>query len=1105
MSTIGRILPRALCCFLPPANIEDENTEPSPSRPASTAPTVPRKPTPYAMINVPHAPEMTDVHEFRRLFTQSPACPHEDTPIGGSPDRLRTQGSLDLNYAFHSGSPASAPKARTSLQRISQHLKQKISEMSVSSSGSALAREGCDHQNIEQNRKDPAADEEAIMLGLSMRSTGLTDFLRSREGSVDAYDSDAQTIKTPYLQSAVGTMRIASSVAPPHRLSEAEILPKDSVSNYESSPKPSLAKPAISQPLPGPIAASVHQHGFKQGPTQLAPATTVMNLDTTKSDNSDPNQESETEHVNISARDKLKLFSSHSLSEHGGVFLNDQRKSVSAAAEPETPQTIVKYPCQNVSDIEHSRRHDDSANRATTLLKDLDPALLEYLSSCTPVKPDHHEPGTLPTRASISGKTPTAVHMCAAKNGSNRQHEKHDDLPHQSHTDLASLNSEAPSERSKSVHLFNMHISRQLASKSTANMLSPSTSARTSRKSIDLSGPYESDRLADSLSFATVVRPTGVRAEHVRRPSDPQTRQLFEQFGHSARPAWMQRSFSVGRSQLGSRDRDDASSFYAQDHGSASSNGNLSFTDGCGTSFRNMNSLAVGGRALSTTLPKARSTLAHGQSHHSSTRPIPDQLGGIIQDRDAFRESFDGTAEQRTSLTTGVTPNEYTETSEEQRVSHKPLPAEKCIPRLQIDTEPSRRLSAGWLNSGQRQDWDYAFASSNRSQDRRLSTLSMIAPDADPATCQESATDMWNRAFHDARNSASRDLLSTPTIEMDSLRRPSSLNTIRPKHRSSVALQTPEAVVRRSRSAGPSDRETVLQAESSSRRGLTKKLTRLSLRQLKISKESFRANSGARKLQKKHSPPNVTAASETSPTPEIRINSSSHTTPTKERLGIWASFPMKEFAKRNGPASELDRIVVRDFCGSGSRNIDNTWVTPEQPISPAEDLSPWSNKHKSRNLADEDRYLRRVHKPRRVLFLHRWRRFYRTRSSEWHGYRTTGGHRSSVSAGQSAEFPELESLPGEGLFGRAYGTFDGASNTSGTRHKGQGGNDYTTNSKSLNQRSTFPRTGTANAKEDVRWLRTTDSSLWEPVFDQATLHRDRLQVPLDAPHSTFMG
>lgn len=1012
MSLFNRIIPSALCCFHQ-THHSDGDIQPSPLGPVPHV--VPRKPMPYAMINVPHEPEMADVYAFRRLFTQSPACPHEDTPIKAMPERLRPRGSLDLDYTFNSGSPVPAAKKSSSIQKLSQHVKQKMSASRLSKTSSKAEMPPEPDGEVFTPLGNPDTRFESIMLGVSARSTGLSDILRSRDGSIHRYDDDAESIKTPQMLSPAETIRLkpvstqnnpaTMSPAVPDAIAAQE--GTECVSRHRKSPK------IRSSPFPQSSEKATFGDAMQMEADE--PRDVMLRRLSAGIAQGVIKPPSSTE---------LKAFQAP-LPETDADERQETASLANLAADPETPSTVVKR-------VSHQLEHEQNDNsgsktsegRSTALLESLDPVLVKYLARSTPSRA---------VSSMIQEKKRSKLKSMGFDNAQdgaepgNNLHDGRSCLTEQLRTETVCMRSPTQSQGYKSVHLFDMHISKRLASKSQATFLSPTASGNTSIKSFDAA---DSIVPASSInSIRTTLKPSGIRAEHNRRPSDSHTRQLFERTEDTSQPYWLRQGLPT-KPKVRPLEYDDASSYYTNDGGPPSSAGNLSSFDGTRSIKPVSNSIAIGGRAASYDFPyrrsisfgksKAQTCSVPQRSFSTSHTQGPDLLGGTTC---FLNKSTDGPADD-TMETETVNPQIKVSAADiEAKVQNHGTELHDLHNEGKVDT--SKQAGADWLNVVPKSGWDYDFVRSSTPRDRRRSALSMIAPDADLETDGESAADMWNRTYRVARDdSKSRALLSPTPLEIEQLRRPSSTNTIRLKHSSDVSHDISPKVARRSQSTGPCPSNILNSDDDRVSPGVSRTLEKLSLLHLRGKNPTQSEDTKPRKLRKR-SAPRLSKKSSfiTSKQSVSSMLQPGHTPPLKESLGLWGAFPECEQARRNGAAGEADGVYTCDFAGQAefgglARFPSQDAVATRQLSSMQQALRALSFRV-SKTARKENRSMSfpTGARPSKAALRSRWQRLYRTKSSEWRGYMVGGAHRTSVSTGQLAEYPELETLPGEGLFG----------------------------------------------------------------------------------------
>jgi hypothetical protein len=130
-------------------------------------------------------------------------------------------------------------------------------------------------------------------------------------------------------------------------------------------------------------------------------------------------------------------------------------------------------------------------------------------------------------------------------------------------------------------------------------------------------------------------------------------------------------------------------------------------------------------------------------------------------------------------------------------------------------------------------------------------------------------------------------------------------------------------------------------------------------------------------------------------------SSSESTTPFKELISIWSRFPSHNRAERIGSASIGNNVVTQDFETVDRVNSPLTKMSKLKSINVRKPLweSPAARARRSRK-----------------GILGKWRRIYRSSSTDLRKYAYNHGHRSSISLGDSPEYPELECLPSEGIY-----------------------------------------------------------------------------------------
>ena len=149
--------------------------------------------------------------------------------------------------------------------------------------------------------------------------------------------------------------------------------------------------------------------------------------------------------------------------------------------------------------------------------------------------------------------------------------------------------------------------------------------------------------------------------------------------------------------------------------------------------------------------------------------------------------------------------------------------------------------------------------------------------------------------------------------------------------------------------------------------------------------------------------------------------------PLKNLFDAWSRFPSHTRTERNGAAGDADNIIARDFYAPHHAD------TPQPESIKDEQSQTWNRlpqimqktlkkgKSKSLTLRGPNSYTAADRARRnRKGFLGKWKRLYRSSSSDLRKYALFHGHRSSVSVGDALEYLELECLPGEAMFAEAH-------------------------------------------------------------------------------------
>lgn len=1030
MSLLNRFLPHALCCFYPPRDLEDDETRPSTAQDPQY--TVARKPVPYAMVNVPHQPDIADEQAFRRMLTASPACPIEAGPISNAQQRQahrrrkkepsKLKSAPDLDCSLNSGSPAHA-----SSQTDSRNPKQKASQPRLNKKSSKGKSRETDADRAEEHCNEIIYDTTAAKPVDTTQPTGLVDILTPRDTSRGGYDSDAKVIKTPEFDNA-GTTTRATPETRANLSKDPELMPTDSVSNNIPSPLSVKARTATSPKRlarSSPYPCTPEKISFTEAlqPNSSEPPDVVLKRLSAGIANGSIKPPTDLE------LRTLKGPVSHDTQDDWKTSLQAPLRWSSLKKEPNTPQTVIRrlsdmVQCEEKERLDETSSRNRSESKRASLLTQLEPALLEYLSRFSEMQSldlTLHDGKATPETVVKDADTSAVEHKASASSETKLQ-----DKPC---AETMSITSILPSEHN-SVHLFNMNIPTRLESKSNATIFSPAVSTNASKRSLDPPQPVPAVTRNSPIRH---VPPFGLgRAEHNRKPSDPQTRHIFEVPGRRYHPYWKTSTTSVAQWRT-SPERDDASSVYSADHG-IQSKGEMPYLTSSLSVRKNVNSFAIGGRSASTEIPVRRSSRAYSSTMQALERS-PSATEGAKSDRlDAATEVISRYLDGKNENDIGNDDRYETpkRASPETSVSDLPIPNNRAGPKdvnaiRSIDVAKAHPLGAEEVTSPEQHLRPQSLESQNNTTNiARGAGNGQYGMEAPATLLKESATDMWNRAYREARaDSQAKDFLPKSNNNDDELRLSPSYTSLRLPRRSNSILRTPQSTLRRSQSAGPDMRTSFRSDMATKDRNtinlLTKTMKRLSFWQLKPQRQQ---DSLSTSLQKPPMAKDDRAKKRKSSTTfdiDRAVNlRAAHTPPLSQYLGLWGSFPSHERAERTGPAGETDHVLTRNFGAEQMReSLSGSGPATLRSRLSANTLSIMQNKSKKifstrANKLDRNKTKsmspgtpsHRIEKNQGLL-LKRWQRQNRVRSSEWRGCMTTDGHRSSISSGRPVEYPEL--------------------------------------------------------------------------------------------------
>ena len=603
-----------MCCY--PSHHDEIDSQPATLRTL--------RPTSAASIAlpasaVPHgAPNgVTDAQALREIFSSSSSVRGYQAAVGPSDFLGARSTSFDAEFQMPiRGSSSKKPSGR--LELLGHHIRQKLSETRLSKSSSKPSMK----DDAEASRHIPSIselkpDEPAHPLGMSHPSTGLSDILRSRNVSQGGYDSDAKSIETALLRSNAGTLRfspndmrqlldindgsnddsaMATKEETPPRSASGELQSSarrrtrsSSTPNPKTTAKVTFTEALLAESKDSPgallrrLSAAIADGTIRPPDTPELRALRLPSLEVFEQDWSLPPPPPRT----ASSLDRPGQDAQHVLQALKEKLHNVKRESVAS---------------------------NDNGEKHVSLVSDLDPTFVQYIDDYT--SPELVEELSRPSLTCLKSQD-DPVYSSQQLSGpealqSGLTTDDNEDRGLTDYVGTSARNStlslpkstmetmKSESEKS-SLHLYKMRISQRLASTSVMPVLSPSCSnvGSVASKSI------VSEVSQKPLSFSRY--PSWVVQEHNRKPSDPQTRHLFEDSTQAKdSPQWQTITSVDSRTFSDERPRtlgDDASSFYLSDSGPPVILPRPSLNAQRRNSIKNPNSIAIGGRSASGGLP----------------------------------------------------------------------------------------------------------------------------------------------------------------------------------------------------------------------------------------------------------------------------------------------------------------------------------------------------------------------------------------------------------------------------------------------------------------------------------------------------------------------
>jgi hypothetical protein len=713
--------------------------------------------------------------------------------------------------------------------------------------------------------------------------------------------------------------------------------------------------------------------------------------------------------------------------------------------------------------VDRTGVHETPNGKHVGLFSNLDPGLLQYLS-----RYDDEEPKNK-LHAAVGGVEGGKDSRGPCKDASDLDTRSLADthveaIRPEHHTNK--LSSEERSQRcntgleseKESVHLFDMRISQRLAFTSVLPTTSPSSTNLSSNQGhLDRSSPSfgKLDRLP------TFVGQTS--AEHLRKPSDPGTRRLFEPDslldGRKLRPKWMSTTSPSGlnheKPPEPDASRDDASSVYLSDAGFEHSDMKSTTSRMARpNSRRNPESFAVAGRqGTLSLLPDQRrnSTSQVSSTEDASKELLSRRLSDVRGKESRFSENFDLSRKK----TRAKIASEGTDTLANEKMSmidclntanpevntHEGMSAIEFVGALnqrltssirkQNHRHAGRRkitseASGDVLDSSVARDGTLEFASGSIDRDQEPARTS-------PRGRTECATNMWERALRRARDDPG---LGTSGQSFGSsfgqLRRNHSLDRRHSRTRTShhhdiLSSNTPP--VRQSRSLSPN-----VGAPARARRE-SFNLDKHQLLCAEAKRPLAQSTSSARSIKTKNR--SLLDIRRSTIAGHLSNNKTANPLPATATFPrdflAWARFPSHTRHDRNGPASEKDGVLTRDFSPptdsvvSSSRNHSKLSLMTQPDVLGVHTPGSWRflkfghARKRSRSMnfpianptsteKEKEKVKKKSSLMSLTLSLTKLKRLYRSHPSDLR--RLRAGHCSSLSKGGKVDFPELNIVPG---------------------------------------------------------------------------------------------
>lgn len=1080
MPDFYRHLLHVFCCMPHPRTGDNHNSESLSTLPAPTSAFSSPLSVPIPHDTVPPGSSESNTDNARALhhiFSSSSSVRGYQTAATTPAFIPTSRPSLDQDFKF--GSDLAKSRPETPIEKLGRHIRQKLSKSRIVRASSNKDADSPELGLEKMGQSSPLKHEIEAPLGERQSNAGLTDILASRTASQGGYDSDAHTIASPMVRSKAGTIKVSAGFV------------KQALGRLEPDKDTAGTTPPPS--AQGNNDRTMDHHFLSRSRVQSAPIPTTLSKTSSfiaelmVGTNESPSDVLRRLSVGV-ANGTIKMPSSSdtrgiqvlSVDESGSpLHLSAPPRTSSLAGLDPKAREKLKRLSEKFLSVKRDSMLSVNENQTESLLSELDLALVEYIGK-------------------FAEETATAQVDDAKQESHTHGQGDWDDEPHSpAEVPIRQPGQEAemskpvihsiPESDSDSVHLFNMRISQRLASQSQLAFSSPVASKNASTKSLTISSGINSQAFGRGSITNLTRYPTLIASEHNRRPSDPETKKLFEDASSKKRSnapfTWRSVTsvhsgsmFSDAKDKFALAERDDANSSYWSDGDVGDSRFSSSLVRTRRNSIQNPHSLAVGGRSVSEGFSSAmrapssslviRASQSVRRSQHdprdsadsqnapnqhprrgrsanisqkkqtrqgSSPTPVPRYLRDSTDIAENISEvGLERVLDRRNEGITEISAQEVYDKRNEQlsEVDHRHLFVSPAMLSPSLHEEKVRRSLSPHRLGGEL----------HRSRFRPPANLQRSLSEDAPGSIRECGTIAWERAFRQAQedtqvNSAG-NFLTAPKYDRDDRPR-RSLGISASEEGSPLGQRASvEGRQRRSQSVGYSRRRSssadvdAHQQMCSAAKGALPRsgpaITTIDRRRKHFGSYTMKEKAQPRKRSILELGRKFTSVSSTP-----NWGKSNSPASLKDLLGIWGRFPSHTREERNGSATAVDNVVVQDFVPSAPEAGEDSTpgiVTKPDPstlnASAFKRLQLKANrrmdrsKSKSMTLGGKpDVSLSSAERARRSRkgILGKWKKLQRSSSSELRKYTNVHGHRSSLSVGDSAEYTELECLPGEGL------------------------------------------------------------------------------------------